>query len=293
LGVFVRTSLILILILLALNISFGQDQARAVYLIEQGYTDLIENLADINADIRSTSDRQIAAELKFAKKELIDDFVEGPYRIFQSKSTIKNSGQKRYINHYLSSTSHHRIDQVAITISEVINDDAGLRVAFIQKGVQRFEQEIMAIFTYRDGELLISHLTDLSNIAAIHSTSVDSGSNKLGQIAIPAIEVDVTPESVDHITLRGTILNPIDQGTLSLERLGQEPYEIYLNEDHSFTTILSSDSNHSIDISLVYHYGTKFIQLHKNIVTVTDQPIFSVPAQVSVMDNPAETDDHE
>ncbi len=273
--------------------SFGQDQARAVYLIQQGYTDLIKSLADINADIRSNSDRQIIEELKFAKKELINDFIEGPYRIFENKSTIGSNGQNQRIGPFLSSMTHHKVDQVSITISEATQVNGALSVSFIQKGVQHSRQELLASFVNRNDELLISHVTVVSSDVHLPHTNSSPDSDKLYQIAIPIIETKVSSQTPEQIVVSGTILNPVDQGTLSIEKSGQAPYEIFLNKDHSFNTSLSIQGIQSLNIKLVYHYGIKFIELHKNIVTVADQPIFIVPAQVSVMDNPEETGGHE
>lgn len=287
------SSVTLIVFLLALNMSFGQDQARAVYLIQQGYTDLIKNLADINADIRSNSDRQITAELKFAKKELINDFIEGPYRIFESKSNIQSNGQNQRIDHYLNSMTHHQVDRVSVTISEVTHENGELRVSFIQRGLQSSRQELMASFVNHGDELLISQLTSVGTNVVLYRTQSSTDIDDQDQIVIPVIEVNVSSKTEEQIIVSGSILNPVEQGTLSIEKSGQEPYEILLNKDHSFTTDLSTQGNRSLNIKLVYQYGVKFIQLHKNIVSVAGQTIFSVPAQVSVMDNPEETGDHE
>ena len=70
--------------------SYGQDQVEALRLIEDDFKNLLISTAELNLELTRIEDINIKTELTQAKRDLIADFVSGPFKIFtngQSKIT--------------------------------------------------------------------------------------------------------------------------------------------------------------------------------------------------------------
>ena len=290
-----RVFFVIIVFSFCYQLSFGQDQARMVNTIQEEYTDLIKTLAEINVELQSTSNKEIKSELRFAKKELINDFFEGPYRIFDSRCTSAIGGVNLSTKKLLSTLTHSNINKVIISVTEVTSEKKQLTVHFTQKGVASSEQDLTASFITVGDKLLIKNLNDAyTSPEPIIDLTTNKRSANTDQRPMPIIDVRVLSTPSGQIQLYGTIIHARDQGQLLLSVSDQVPYEIYLNETNSYSTSLPYQSDKSFDITLTYQYGDKFIMLHKNIVTIKDkQTITKNVIQDFETDSPAETGGHE
>jgi hypothetical protein len=268
---------------------------KIVDLIEKDYLSLLKGMIELKNEIRSTSDRNVLEELKFAKSMLINDYTNGAFAIFESNAVCQTGfikSSNRYsedrIDAFLLNYAGKNFQNVFLDVERVQkskHNNSWYEVSYVSQGeVSGTITQRIAIVSVVNNSLKIRKLSysgaphDHNDIAQnsiqqkqivspiaeeIIKPKVKKKEEPMPSISITSIEL-ISPE---FIKVDGKIIHPKSQGTLSAMAVENNLTTVSYNESENiFTLDIPVNNRLSQEINLKYSYGSKFIQLRKNIV---------------------------
>lgn len=290
-----KSVLLILITCLFSTFSICQDQAMAAQMIEEDYAYLLKSIADINNELSQVNDKNIQRELRSAKGALIEDYINGPFGIFESgKTAVSVSGKNTSIESYLKKLNHKNSNNIDITITDMETSNGDILVSYKLSGLSSKALKLKSKVVSKGADLYISSVKDYST--RLRPTSIAQNNSKpvSHTIAVPEILTRVTSLIDEQIIIQGEIKNHQTNGKLSVRTESFYKQDIELKPNGTFSFSIAQSIIPVQDIVLKYQYGDKFMEQRKNlIVTEGNRLLSDLGPAGSLKDSPEATGGHE
>lgn len=274
----------------------GQSE-RAKTLIQEDYASILNGINELKSEIRNTTDKSLLSELKNAQTGLINDYISGPYALFDSKTTVESAFVKsigKYnednIKSFLINYSgkDYKSAQIHVEfVSSVAGKTNWYEVHYASSGeVSDKMVNRVAIVSISGDQARIRRLS-FANREQIKEPLVVSSApaekNGLKEniaIAPPTAKDEPVPmitmmspslSTLNELVLSGSITNQKNDGVISAyindKFINGLSYNSSQNQYHlTIQNHMIPEKSRSFDIVFRYDYGKKHIKVRKNIV---------------------------
>lgn len=267
-------------------------------LIEKDYLSLLQGIIELKKEIRNTSDRTILDELKSAKSMIIQEYLEGPFAIFDKNAVCQTAYLKqksKYIEDdvqaFLINYSAKDFQSVFIDVEKIekskynnnwyevsyvsqgeVSGNITTRKAIVSAEKSQYKIRKLSFATALENDMILALSKDAGTMPTKDLPKV-TPKPKAEHVPTPEIiiaSIQLVEPEVVHVYLK--LKNDKAKGILTAIEDDTPINDIvYDSSRQEYKIVLPYSKLRSRELYLKYSYGTRFIKVRKNLVIFNNE----------------------